>query len=137
MSKREISDCAHVFSLYFIQIINLQTVVILLCQCLAAFTLFNIVYQILVHKRQAELSSARVAFIVKKQIVIAPNSSVSRSVMTADHIRATCLLSQTEAAVFKLWMLYFQRNPLSYHLEITTVVVVPCGSRRTSPRTSI
>ena len=136
MSKREISDCAHVFSLYFTQIINLQTVVILLCQRLAAFTLFNIVYQILVHKRQAELSSARVAFIVKKQIVIAPNSSVSRSVMTADHIRAT-LLSQTEAAVFKLWMLYFQRNPLSDHLEITTVVVVPCGSRRTSPRTSI
>ena len=45
-------------------------------------------------------------------------------------------LCQTESAVFKLWMLYFRRIPFSDYLEITTAVVVPCGSCKTFPRTS-
>ena len=39
---------------------------------------------------------------------------------------------------FKLWMLYFQRSlSRSDYLEVTTAVVVSCGGRKISPRTSI
>ena len=46
-------------------------------------------------------------------------------------------LSKTESAVFKLWMLYFQRIFFTDYLETTTAVVVPCGGPKMSPRTSI
>ena len=36
-------------------------------------------------------------------------------------------LHKTESAVFKLWMLYFQRIFFTDYLETTTAVVVPCG----------
>ena len=39
-------------------------------------------------------------------------------------------LSKTESAVFKLWMLYFQRISFSDYLEITTAVDVPCGGHK-------
>ena len=35
-------------------------------------------------------------------------------------------LNKTESAIFKFWMLCFQRIPSDY-LELTTAVVVPCG----------
>ena len=46
-------------------------------------------------------------------------------------------LHKTESAVFELWMLYFQRISSADLSEITTSVVVPCGSRKNFPRTSI
>ena len=58
-----------------------------------------------------------------------PGSDLSLSLMNR--------LNQTESAVFKLWMLYFQSISFSDYLEITMAVVVPCGGRKKSPRTSI
>ena len=46
-------------------------------------------------------------------------------------------LSQTESAVFKLWMLYFQRVPFSDYLDIAIAVAVQCVGRETSLHTSI
>ena len=45
-------------------------------------------------------------------------------------------LSKTESAIFKLWMMCFQRISSDY-LELTTAVVVPCGGPKMFPRTSI
>ena len=43
-------------------------------------------------------------------------------------------LSKTESAVFKLYMLYFQRIFFTDTLETTTAVVVPFGGPKTPPR---
>ena len=48
--------------------------------------------------------------------------------------------NKTESAVFKLYMLYFQRIPFTDNLETTTVKqlsLCPFGGPTTSPRTSI
>ena len=43
-------------------------------------------------------------------------------------------LNKTESAVFKLWMLYFQRIFFTDYLETTTAVTVPCGGpKKVSP----
>ena len=46
-------------------------------------------------------------------------------------------INQTESAVFQTLDTVFPKDPFSDYSEITTAVVVPFGSRRTSPRTSI
>ena len=42
-------------------------------------------------------------------------------------------LNKTESAVFKLWMLYFQRIHSADYSEITTAVVVPCRDPKSLP----
>ena len=43
------------------------------------------------------------------------------------------ILSKSESAVFKLWMLYFQRIFSTEYLDTTTAVVVLCGGPKKLP----
>ena len=42
-------------------------------------------------------------------------------------------LNKTESAVFKHWMLYFQKDLFSDYLELTTADYVPCGGPKQYP----